>query len=130
MKKYLVVLPNFLTILRFLLSVQFLRLLAKLFQHGGTHVSVLPFGLLFFIYLTDFLDGRLARALQAVSEAGSILDVSADCFFIVSSLIFFNIRNLLPIWFTAVVILDFCGFLLTSKILANSNRTNKRHPGF
>jgi Phosphatidylglycerophosphate synthase len=125
MKKYLAVLPNLLTILRFLLSVQFLWMLAELFQHGGTHVSVLPFILLFFIYLTDFLDGRLARALKAESSVGSILDVSADGFFIASSLIFFNFYNLLPVWFTLVVILDFCGFLLTSKLLAHTGRAKK-----
>lgn len=125
MKKYLTVLPNLLTILRFLLSMLFLWFLAKLFQHGNMNMSVLPFILLFFIYLTDFLDGQLARALKAESNVGSVLDVSADCYFIVLSLIFFNFYNLLPVWFTFVVILDFCGFLLTSKLLAHTGRAKK-----
>lgn len=116
MKKYLALLPNVLTILRFLLSMQFLRMLAEQLQHGSTRVSVSLFVLLFFIYLTDFLDGRLARALKAVSNVGGILDISADCFFIVFSLVVFNYYSLLPVWFTLVVILDFCGFLLTSKL--------------
>lgn len=127
MKKYLAVLPNLLTMLRFLLSVQFIWILAELLQHGSTHVSASPFILLFFIYLTDLLDGRLARAFKAMSNIGSILDVSADCFFIAISMIFFNFYNLLPVWYTLVVILDFGGFLLTFKIIGAHGAYKEKH---
>lgn len=130
MKRYIAVMPNLLTVLRFPLSIQFILVLTDLLRRGTMYLAALSFMLLFFIYLTDFLDGRLARALKAVSKVGSLLDISADCFFIVLSLLCFNFYSLLPIWFTLVVVLDFCGFLWTSKLLGHTGDAKKCIPVF
>jgi CDP-diacylglycerol--glycerol-3-phosphate 3-phosphatidyltransferase len=59
--------------------------------------------------LTDFLDGYLARKLQQESYLGRLLDVSADKFLVISSVIIFTfLRDLplhLPLWVAIVILL-------------------------
>lgn len=53
---------------------------------------------------TDYLDGRLARSTNSVSEWGKIIDPIADKVFIGAILIVLLAQGLYPVWFVAVVL--------------------------
>ncbi len=56
------------------------------------------------IALSDFLDGFIARLLNAQSELGSYLDSVADKAFIISAYMLIGTQNLLPIFLIIIVI--------------------------
>lgn len=114
-------LPNVLTVVRIVCSGIFIYMLYNvLFNHTSTDCMVL-YGLAACIWLTDWADGRLARALQATSSVGAWLDIAADSFFIFPTMVVCNLFDILPVWFTVVTSLDFVGFLLTSRWLRQTS---------
>jgi cardiolipin synthase (CMP-forming) len=54
---------------------------------------------------TDWLDGFLARRLNQFSRLGELLDPLADRLYVVAALAALYIRDLLPIWVVALLIL-------------------------
>jgi len=122
MKKRLFFLPNSITIFRFILTVLFMGILAGRLILGSIRLPAVLYILFVFICLSDFIDGAVARRLKAESVLGGILDISADCLFIFSSLVIFNLFRVLPVWFTAVVFVDFLVFLATSRFLIRMKR--------
>ncbi|MBU0514846.1 MAG: CDP-alcohol phosphatidyltransferase family protein [Proteobacteria bacterium] len=54
--------------------------------------------------LTDFFDGLVARALNQESRLGALLDPIADKILIGVIVVCLLLRNVLPIWFVAVVV--------------------------
>tara|TARA_B100001029_G_C15016119_1_gene427452 strand:- start:515 stop:1057 length:543 start_codon:yes stop_codon:yes gene_type:complete len=56
------------------------------------------------IAISDFLDGFLARRLDAESEIGSYLDSIADKAFIISAYMLIGTQNLLPLFVIIIVI--------------------------
>ena len=116
----LALLPNAITILRVILTLIFIIILTDGLL--GNHLK-LPAGLYIifaFICLSDYVDGVIARVLKAESALGGILDVLADSTFIFSSLVVFIVFGVLPLWYGAVVFIDFFVFLSTSWILART----------
>lgn len=69
------------------------------------------------IGLSDFIDGKLARKLCAVSKNGAIFDVVADLFYIISTTGVLIYRGMMPGWFLLVIGGKFLEFLLTSRYL-------------
>lgn len=126
MRKSLAFLPNGITILRFLLTGWFVWILADRLVQNSAGPFAAPYLLFAGICLTDLLDGAAARGFKAESALGSVLDVSADSLFILSSLILFNIFEVLPVWFTMFVLADFAAFLATSRLLIRMRRRNVR----
>jgi cardiolipin synthase (CMP-forming) len=57
------------------------------------------------MYITDLLDGYLARKLNQVSELGKIIDPVADKLAVVAIAIMMFIKELIPLWFIAIVVL-------------------------
>lgn len=118
--KKLKLIPNILTSLRMVLTFIYLLLLYDL--HLNRH-NRLYFTLTIIIFvlicLSDFLDGKIARRVKAVSLLGGFLDVAADFGFIVFSLIVLIIHNMIPIWFIVMVLAKFTEFLVTSYIIRN-----------
>lgn len=53
---------------------------------------------------SDWLDGRLARALNQQSRLGELLDPAADRLFIVATLIVLAVRDVVPWWLLGVII--------------------------
>jgi cardiolipin synthase len=53
---------------------------------------------------SDWLDGRLARALNQYSRLGELLDPAADRLFILVTLIVLAIREVVPWWLVVVII--------------------------
>ncbi len=107
-------LPNAISLLRVLLACFFFALLPGLFlENSGFTVTLFVFGA---ICVTDLVDGMLARKLGATSLSGAWLDLSADLFYIVISLIVLNVLGQVPIWFTVLVTIKFVEYLITSRI--------------
>lgn len=53
---------------------------------------------------SDWLDGKLARALDQQSRVGELLDPSADRLFILVTLVMLAVRDIVPLWLVVVVI--------------------------
>ena len=91
-------LPNALSVLRLLGVPVFLWLLL------GPHADGWAFAVLAVSGLTDWADGKLARALNQSSRLGALLDPAADRLYIVSTLVALAIRDVVPVWIVAVLL--------------------------
>ncbi|RZQ63738.1 CDP-alcohol phosphatidyltransferase family protein [Amycolatopsis suaedae] len=91
--------PNLLSILRLAGVPVFLWLLLGP-REDGWAIAVLVFG-----GFTDWLDGKLARWLDQASRLGKLLDPAADRLYIVATLIAFLIREIVPWWVVAALVL-------------------------
>ena len=109
--------PNLLSALRGLSGVPFAVLSGK-FHAGGTSEGKLMLIFVFLlICLTDISDGALSRKWHTQSRAGALLDVAADAAYILPSLIICNLYGVMPVWFTAVVLIKLFEFFATSRLL-------------
>ena len=61
------------------------------------------FGLLIASGLSDWLDGKIARALNQQSRLGQVLDPAADRLYIVSTIVALAIRSIIPWWLVALL---------------------------
>ena len=85
MARFMKLLPNMLTLLRIMLAC--LLNLYILYRFGSLPIPIVIFTL---IFLTDFLDGKIARFYGNTSNFGAIFDILADLFYIVTSYIVLN----------------------------------------
>ena len=53
---------------------------------------------------TDYLDGRLARALDQQSRIGELLDPLADRLYILATLVVLSIRDIIPWWLAVAIV--------------------------
>lgn len=90
-------LPNAITIAR-------LVLVAPLVLAILDHAYVLALAFMMTASLSDFLDGMLARRLQAESALGALLDSLADKLLMLASLLSLGWVGLAPWWFVALVL--------------------------
>ncbi len=90
--------PNLLSILRLALVPVFLYFLLV------TEQDALAVAILVVSGVTDWLDGKLARAWGQTSRLGELLDPVADRLYIVATLVAFVIRDILPWWFAAILV--------------------------
>jgi len=90
--------PNALSFLRLLGVPLFLWLLLGPRADGWALVVLMASG------ITDWLDGRLARALDQYSRLGELLDPLADRLYTVATLVAFLIRGIVPWWVLALII--------------------------
>lgn len=91
MKQYLTV-PNALTALRGL-GVPLFIWLALFKEADGWAIFVLAVG-----GITDYLDGKLARAWNQTSRFGELADPAIDRIYILATLIVLYLRDALPLW--------------------------------
>jgi CDP-diacylglycerol--glycerol-3-phosphate 3-phosphatidyltransferase len=91
-------LPNALSVLRLLGVPLFLWLLLGPHADGWAVVVLMVAG------VTDWLDGKLARALGQSSRLGALLDPAADRLYIVATLVAFVLRDVVPPWVVAVLV--------------------------
>ncbi len=120
-KRLIRMVPNFLSVIRFPLGCLFAALLSFRFTTANFPV----WGLLFCftpIALSDFLDGKIARRLICRSYIGAIIDVAADSFYILLSLVLLNFYHIIPIWFTGIVIFKLVDFILSSRVFSASKK--------
>lgn len=90
--------PNSLSILRLAGVPVFLWLLLGP-EADGWAIVVLVFSA-----VTDWLDGKLARWLNQLSRLGQLLDPAADRLYVVSTLVAFLLRDIVPWWAVVALI--------------------------
>ncbi len=90
--------PNVLSVLRLLGVPLFLYLLLGPEADGWAVVVLMVAG------VTDWADGKLARVLGQSSRLGALLDPAADRLYIVSTLVAFALRDVVPLWVVAVLV--------------------------
>lgn len=108
-------LPNALSLLRGVLVIP----VAVLLWQGGPLDWTL--GLIGMIVLTDWLDGRVARWTQTVSDWGKVIDPVADKFGAILSVAVLTFRAVdphLPLWFFGVVVGRDLAILVGGVVLA------------
>ena len=92
-----VTLPNALSALRLLGVPLFLWLV--LTERDGYAIAVLMVS-----GVTDYLDGKIARAWNQMSRVGALLDPAADRLYILATLIGLTVRDVVPLWLTLTLV--------------------------
>ena len=109
--------PNALSVLRALLAAPVAWLI---FVDGSLGWMFLLFAVMI---ASDWLDGRIARWLGAVSAWGKVLDPLADKIAAAAIAASLALRGLLPVWFLAALVARDVLVLLGSSILAHRTGT-------
>jgi len=91
--------PNVISFVRLLGVPLFLYLLLGP-HHDVAAVVVLALG-----GTTDWVDGYVARRMNSVSRLGELLDPFADRLYILATLFGFTVREVIPWWLTAALVL-------------------------
>ncbi len=93
-------LPNQLTIGRLVISALFVVVLSLSFHGSATLALVL------FVVggLTDYADGRIARARNLVTNFGKLMDPLADKIMVSAAFIFLASTRMVPAWFVVLVV--------------------------
>ena len=95
-------LPNKLTLFRVVLIPFFVFfLLAPYFEGYGNYIAVAVF---IVASITDFLDGKIARKYNLVTNFGKFMDPLADKLLVSSALICLVALNKIPAWVVIVII--------------------------
>ena len=116
-KQVIRLLPNILSVLRIPLGGAFAFMLSIRFAGGIMPVWHLTVCFLA-IALSDRMDGWISRRFDCSSDIGAVLDVSADSFFLLVTLIVSNCYDIVPVWFTVIVVLKLLDFILSSMIFS------------
>ena len=102
-------------------SISFFRIILAIptvvfFLQGNLAITA---SLMVFAYITDLLDGYIARKTKTISEFGKAIDPVADKLYVAALIIAMVWRNMVPLWFVLVVIgkdvLIMLGVLLTRR---------------
>ena len=92
--------PNLISVARLAGVPVFLWLVLGLRSQAGDWWAV---GLLATAGASDWLDGKIARALNQQSSLGEVLDPAADRLYIVSTIIALAVRSIIGWWLVAVL---------------------------
>ncbi len=90
-------LPNALSTLR-LLGVPFFLWLVLSHRDGAAILVLMASG------VTDYLDGKIARAWGQMSRLGTLLDPAADRLYILATLVGLTVRGVVPVWLAAALV--------------------------
>ena len=93
-----VTIPNALSVARLVGVPVFLWLVL------GPHADAWAVALLIASAATDWLDGKLARALNQQSRLGEALDPAADRLYIAATLVALAVRGIIPWWLFALLV--------------------------
>lgn len=109
--------PNLITALRIVLTIVTIWICYEEITNFYSVLSITGI-----IFLTDILDGKLARKLNAETKAGEIMDVFADMGYIFAISVIMSSMNIISESFIILVSTEFIVFISTSKFLKDSNR--------
>lgn len=90
--------PNLLSVVRLAGVPLFLYLLL------GPHADGWALAILMLSGFTDWADGKLARLLNQTSRLGALLDPAVDRLYVITTLIAFVLRDIIPWWVAAILI--------------------------
>lgn len=111
--------PNILTLFRIFLTV----VLIWICRDGASKSLNVPIlSITVFIFMTDLLDGKLARILHSETKTGEIMDVMADMGYILSMSFIMGRSNIIPVYFLILVCIEFIAFVSTSRYLRHESR--------
>jgi len=120
MKSTMLSVPNALTFLRFC-GIPLFIYLTLILHADAWAIAVLAVG-----GATDYFDGKLARAWGQTSRFGEIADPAIDRLYILAILVVFLIRQIVPIWLIAAIVLrDAVLALLTIELKRRGQATLK-----
>lgn len=105
-------LANLITLLRF-----FFACILNVYILNNQGKVLVPIIISCIIFLTDFLDGRIARILGNTTSFGAVFDASVDLFYIAASYGTLIYLQTAPLWFLTVIIFNFTEFAITSVLL-------------
>ena len=94
----IVTIPNILSFLRLLGVPLFFWLIVGPEEDGWALVVLVVSS------ITDWLDGKIARATGQITRLGQLLDPIADRLYIIAALIAFGIRGIVPWWLLGLLI--------------------------
>jgi cardiolipin synthase (CMP-forming) len=92
--------PNGISAVRLAGVPVFLWLVLGLRTATGDYWAV---GLLIIAGASDWLDGKIARALNQGSRLGQMLDPAADRLYIAATIVALAVRNIIPWWLVAIL---------------------------
>ena len=118
MKKEIFYISNQISILRVLLVIPLIILLIN--QNGSNTITIAV--ILFALYISDLLDGYLARKLNQVSELGKIIDPLADKIAVLSIVVVLFVQGRVETWFFIIVIARDLLILLFGLYLKSKNK--------
>lgn len=118
MKKEILYISNQISFLRVLLVIPLVLLLVNQNSSNTIYIAAI----LIAMYVSDLLDGYLARKLNQVSELGKIIDPLADKIAVVSIVIILFIQGRIETWFFIVVISRDLLIVLFGLYLKSKNR--------
>ena len=97
-------------------AITSLRLVALpfLIYSFNQQIRVATYALFLFAICTDFLDGYVAKRLEATSRLGSYFDVTADFLFVSGMFLMFVLEEVYPLWVLLLIVAVFVQFVLTS----------------
>ena len=90
--------PNALSLLR-LVGVPFFIYFALVSKQDAVAILILVIA-----GITDYLDGKLARAWNQTSAFGALIDPAADRIYILSTLIILYVRDAISLWVLAILL--------------------------
>ncbi|QCQ93838.1 CDP-alcohol phosphatidyltransferase family protein [Rhodococcus sp. SGAir0479] len=90
--------PNLLSVVRLAGVPLFLYLLL------GPHADGWALAILMLSGFTDWADGKLARLLDQTSRLGALLDPLVDRLYVITTLVAFVLRDIIPWWVAAILI--------------------------
>jgi CDP-diacylglycerol--glycerol-3-phosphate 3-phosphatidyltransferase len=94
----LLTVPNVLSGIRLVLIPVFIYLLLV------THADAWAVAILMFSGASDWADGKIARLINQSSRLGELLDPAVDRLYMVTTLIAFGVRGLVPWWIIAILL--------------------------
>jgi cardiolipin synthase len=96
----IVTIPNLISLARLAGVPVFLWLLLAVRTPAGDWWAL---GVLAFAGISDWLDGKIARALHQQSHLGELLDPAADRLYIVATVIALAVRSIIPWWLVGIL---------------------------
>lgn len=119
--KFVKYIPNIITVTRIIMCILFVNAITDQFVNGDDKAVSLVI-LFLGICISDLLDGKIARKINAVTSLGAKLDVFADLFYIIVSYVVLANMKILPLWFFGFICFKFTEFVITSNIIKNNNK--------
>lgn len=117
--------PNIITISRIFMAFGIFVLILNGLERGYREDKVLIIIVFLLVYLTDYIDGKIARFYRLTTKMGSVLDVLADFLFILFSSTALIMKSIMPAWFVLVIILKLTEFIITSAVMKIENKSSR-----